>query len=220
MHIEDVMSRDVVTVDVSTSLREVAALLTERRISGVPVVSGDGRVLGVVSEADILAKERGGSNGRHGFLGFLREDRTLAELKLEARTAGEAMSAPAITIGPTRPVAEAAGVMIDQGVNRLPVVDAEGTLLGIVTRADLVKAFVRSDAEVGKEIREDVLLRALWIPPDSVQVTVDEGVVTLSGHVDSRVTAEMLPDFVRRVPGVVSVQAEVTWEDDNGRRHR
>lgn len=220
MQVEDVMSTDVVTVDVSTSLRKVAALLAEKRISGVPVVSGEGRVMGVVSEADILVKERGEANGRHGLLGFLREDRTLIELKLEARTAGEAMSTPAITITPSRSVAHAAGVMIDEGVNRLPVADSEGRLLGIVTRADLVRAFVRSDSEVQREIREDVLLRALWIPPESVEVTVDEGVVTLKGQVDNRVTAEMLPDQVRRVPGVVAVHAEVTWEDDNGRRRR
>lgn len=218
MLVEEVMSRDVVTVDVSTSLRTVAALLTEKRISGLPVVSG-GRVVGVVSEADILAKERGETNGRGGMFAFLREDRALAELKLEARTAGEAMSAPALTIAPTRPVAEAAGIMIDQRVNRLPVVDADGRLLGIVTRADLVRAFVRDDAELGREIREDVLLRALWIPPESVQVTVESGAVTLRGHVDNRVTAEMIPDLVRRVPGVVSVLADVSW-DENGRHAR
>jgi CBS domain-containing protein len=216
MKVEDVMSRDVVTVDVSTPLRDVAALLAEKRISGLPVISEDG-VVGVVSEADILAKERGETHQRGGLFGFLLDDRD-AELKLEARTAGEAMSAPAITIGPERPVSEAAGTMIDEGVNRLPVVGEEGRLLGIVTRADLVKAFVRSDAELAEEIREDVLLRALWIPPESIAVSVEDGVATLRGHVENRATAEMLPGFVQRVPGVVSVLAEVTWGDDNGRR--
>jgi len=216
MKIEDVMSRDVVTVDPSTPLREVAALLAEKRISGLPVVS-EGRVVGVVSEADVLAKERGETHERGGLLSFLVQDRATAELKLEARTAGEAMSAPAITIRPDRPLPEAAGVMIDEGVNRLPVVDENGQLLGIVTRADLVKAFVRSDAELAEEIREDVLLKALWIPPEAVSVSVDEGVVTLTGHVENRATAEILPQFVQRVPGVVSVLAEVTWDAGNGR---
>jgi len=216
MKIEDVMSRDVVTVDLSTPLREVAALLAEKRISGLPVVS-EGRVVGVVSEADVLAKERGETHERGGLLSFLVQDRATAELKLEARTAGEAMSAPAITIRPDRPLPEAAGVMIDEGVNRLPVVDENGQLLGIVTRADLVKAFVRSDAELAEEIREDVLLKALWIPPEAVSVSVDEGVVTLTGHVENRATAEILPQFVQRVPGVVSVLAEVTWDAGNGR---
>lgn len=217
MKVEDVMSRDVVTVDVSTPLRDVAAVLASKKISGLPVVADDGLV-GIVSEADILAKERGETRNRGGLFSFLLDDRATAELKLEARTAGEAMSAPVITVGPGCPISEAAGLMIDEGVNRLPVVDDEGRLLGIVTRADLVRAFVRNDATLAEEIREDVLLRALWIPPESIAVSVEDGVVTLRGHVENRATAEMLPEFVHRVPGVVSVLAEVTWDNDNGSR--
>jgi CBS domain-containing protein len=128
------------------------------------------------------------------------------------------MTAPALTIAPERPVAEAAGVMVDEGVNRLPVVDSDGKLLGIVTRADLVRAFVRTDDELAEEIRDGVLLRALWIPPGDVDVAVDEGVVTLRGEVENRPTAELLPDFVRRVPGVVAVRSDVTSTDEDGRR--
>jgi CBS domain-containing protein len=217
MRVKDVMTRNVATVDVTTPLREVAALLAEKKISGLPVVSDD-EVVGVVSEADILAKERGAPHERGGIFGFLVGDRAAEELKLEARTAGEAMSAPALTVGPERLVAEAAATMIDEKVNRLPVVDDDGRLLGIVTRADLVRAFVRTDAELATEIREEVLLRSLWIAPDSVQVAVTDGAVTLKGQVENRATAEMLPGFVQRVPGVVSVLSEVTWEDGNGAR--
>ncbi len=217
MKVSDVMTTAVVTVGSETPLRDVAALLTERRISGLPVVD-DGRVVGVVSEGDILAKERGRVAERRGLFGVLLDDRATAELKLEARTAGTAMTSPALTIAPNRPVAEAAGTMVDEGVNRLPVVDAEGTLLGIVTRADLVRAFVRTDDELAEDIREGVLLKALWITPGNVNVVVNEGVVTLSGEVENRATAEMLPDFVQRVPGVVAVRSDVTWEDENGRR--
>ena len=217
MKVADVMTVDVVTVDKGTSLRDVAALLTERRISGLPVVD-DGRVVGVVSEGDILVKERGRTAERRGLFGVLLDDRATAELKLEARTAEAAMTSPALTIGPDRPVAEAAGVMVDEGVNRLPVVDADGTLLGIVTRADLVRVFVRSDAELTEEIRQDVLMKTLWVTPGLVDVAVKDGVVTLKGEVENRATAEMLPDFVRRVPGVVAVRSDVTWEDENGRR--
>ncbi len=217
MKVAEVMTVDVVTVDKGTSLRDVAALLTERRISGLPVVD-DGRVVGVVSEGDILVKERGRTAERRRLFGVLLDDRATAELKLEARTAEAAMTSPALTIGPDRPVAEAAGVMVDQGVNRLPVVDADGTLLGIVTRADLVRVFVRSDAELTEEIRQDVLMKTLWVTPGLVEVAVKEGVVTLKGEVENRATAEMLPDFVRRVPGVVAVRSDVTWEDENGRR--
>jgi CBS domain-containing protein len=215
MIVEAVMTKNVVTVNVSTPLRDVAALLAEKEISGLPVVA-DGRVVGVVSEADILAKERGRPRDRSGLLAFLIDDHAAAELKLEARTAGEAMTAPALTIGPDRPVAEAAATMIDERVNRLPVVDADGSLLGIVTRADLVRAFVRTDAELAKEIRNDVLLRSLWIPPDRVEVAVEDGAVTLTGEVENRATAEMLPGFVQRVPGVVTVRSDVTWENENG----
>jgi osmotically-inducible protein OsmY len=93
-----------------------------------------------------------------------------------------------------------------------------GELVGIVTRADLVRAFVRTDRQLADEIREHVLLKSLWIPPGNVNVAVDEGVVTLSGEVENRTTAEMLPDLVQRVPGVVAVRSDVTWEDENGRR--
>ena len=217
MKVSDVMTTAVVTVGSETPLRDVAVLLTERRISGLPVVD-DGRVVGVVSEGDILAKERGRVAERRGLFGVLLDDRATAELKLEARTAGTAMTSPALTIAPNRPVAEAAGTMVDEGVNRLPVVDAEGTLLGIVTRADLVRAFVRTDDELAEDIREGVLLKALWITPGNVNVVVNEGVVRLSGEVENRATAEMLPDFVQRVPGVVAVRSDVTWEDENGRR--
>ena len=215
MNVEAVMTTDVDTTAPDTSLRDVARLLVEDKISGMPVVE-DGRVVGVISEADILAKERGKPPERGRLLDFLFGDRASAELKLEATTAGDAMTAPAVTIGPHSPVAVAAAKMIDEGVNRLPVVDRDGRLVGIVTRADLVRAFVRTDAELAEEIRSDVLLRALWLTPESVEVGVVEGVVTLTGSVGDRAMAEMLPAFVQRVPGVVSVLSEVTWEDSNG----
>ena len=215
MKVSDVMTTNVVTVGAQTPLRTVASLLAERRISGLPVVD-DGRVVGVVSEGDILAKERGPSREQGGWFGVLFEDQATAELKLEARTAGTAMTSPALTITPERPLAEAAGVMVDEGVNRLPVVDGDGKLVGIVTRADLVRAFVRTDAELAEEIREDVLLKALWITPGNVEVAVSDGVVRLTGHVENRETAQMLPDFVRRATGVVAVSSDVTWEE-NGR---
>jgi CBS domain-containing protein len=217
MKVLDVMTTDVLTVGSETPLREVAALLASRRISGLPVVD-EGRVVGVVSEGDILAKERGPSSGQPAWFAVLFEDRAAAELKLEARTAGTAMTAPALTIAPDRTVAEAAGVMVDEGVNRLPVVNAEGELVGIVTRADLVRAFVRSDGEIAQEIGDDVLLRTLWIAPGSVDVTVEDGGVTLTGKVENRATAEMLPAFVQRVPGVVSVNSDVSWEEGDGGR--
>ncbi len=219
MRVEDVMTKDVKTVAPDTPLREVARILAESKISGIPVVE-DGKVVGVISEADILVKEGGQQPGRGGLLGLLLDDRRDLETKLQARTAGEAMTSPAITIGPKRSVTEAATRMVEEKVNRLPVVDDEGTLVGIVTRADLVRAFVRSDEEIAREIREDVVFRTLWIPPEQVEVEVERGVVTLRGHLENQSDAELLPKFVQRVPGVIAVESRLTWEDDDGRRKR
>jgi CBS domain-containing protein len=105
--------------------------------------------------------------------------------------------------------------MIDEGVNRLPVVDDGDHLIGIVTRADLVRAFVRSDAEIEQEIREDVILQKLWLEPDAFHVEVAGGEVRLSGEVETRTDAEMIPTFVQRVPGVVSVLSKLRWREEN-----
>jgi CBS domain-containing protein len=219
MNVKDVMTSDVVTVRPETSLKDVAAILTERRISGVPVVDASGKVVGVVSEGDILFKERGPSE-RTGLLAWFADPYDVAEqLKLAARTAGEAMTAPAKTIAPWRPVSSAAAEMLDEGVNRLPVVDDEGRLVGIVTRADLVRAFVRTDAALVREVREKVLERALLLEtPETVTVGVDGGVVTLDGFVELRADAELIPTLVARLPGVVDVESSVRWRRENPKR--
>ena len=217
MNVSQLMTKDVVTVRPDTSLKDVAALLSTHGISGLPVVR-DGEVLGVVSEADILFKERGPARRPEGLLGKLRSRRgDVAALKLEARTAGEAMTAPALTISPRRRVAEAARLMIEKAVNRLPVVD-RGELVGIVTRADLVRAFNRSDEEIEREIREDVVVRTFWMAPHDVTIEVVDGVVRLAGVVDTKTLAGLLPRFVHAVPGVVSVDAELTWRVDDTKR--
>jgi CBS-domain-containing membrane protein len=203
------MTREVHSVTPPTPLKEVARALAEFRISGVPVLDGE-HVVGVVSEADLLVKEQG-DRVSHSRLGDLRHpERRNVERKLNAVTAAEAMSAPAVTITEDRPVAEAAATMIQERVNRLPVVDEDGRLVGIVSRADLVRAFVRPDDEIADEIEQDVLIRTFWIS-DRVAVSVQSGAVTLSGHVDTETQGRLLPEFVRRVPGVVSVTSELSW---------
>jgi len=193
MIVEDVMTRDVISVPPTTLLKEVARLLTEHGISGVPVEE-HGKVVGVVSETDIV-KER----GRRKW--WLRRNP-----RLHARTAGDAMTSPAITIQGRCSISSAAALMSDHRVNRLPVVDDRG-LAGIVTRADLVRAFARPD----EDIRQDVVktLRNLWVSPQTIRVEVRRGEVTLRGTVTMPKIVRKVPAAIERVPGVVSVKSEL-----------
>jgi CBS domain-containing protein len=218
MKIEALMTKHVVTATPETPLKRVARMLTRYRISGVPVVDADGGVLGVVTEADILCKEQGLAPEPGGLLGWLFEKADAEGSRLLARTAAEAMTAPPVTISPQASVSEAARIMITRHINRLPVV-ADGRLVGIVSRADLVRAFHRSDEEIEHELNEDVLLHQLWVSPDDVQVSVTEGVVELDGMVENRTQAELVSAYALRVPGVVDVTSHVTWRvDDQARR--
>jgi CBS domain-containing protein len=219
MTVRDVMTQSVISVRCGTPLREVAHLLIDHRISGLPVVDVEDAVLGVVSEADLLVKEQGPNAVRHRplarFLGESRESR--AQLaKLGAVTASEAMTAPAVTITSGHRVTEAAAVMIARGVNRLPVVD-DGRLVGIVTRADLVRAYVRSDDQLARTIREDFLRGILCLDPALFTVIVTDGMASISGRVERRSTAELIERSVSMVPGVVHVYTDVTWAMDDSR---
>jgi CBS domain-containing protein len=215
--VRDAMTRAVVSVHRSTPLREVAQALIDNGISGVPVVDVDGAVLGVVSEADLLVKEQGAEAIHHRplarFIGESEESRAQL-VKLGATSAADAMTAPAITITSNRSLREAAATMTGRNVNRLPVVD-DGRLVGIISRADLVRAYVRSDDELAATIREDVILRILWLDPALFTVVVKDGVASISGRVERRTTAEMMERAVRMVPGVVDVHASVAWSMDD-----
>jgi CBS domain-containing protein len=208
MKIERLMTRDVVSVSPETRLKDVAVLLSEKHISGLPVCDADGTVTGVISEADIVRTEQGIGPDVGGRLRwfFRRLDDDLD--KLRARTAGEAMTSPALTVRPIEQVSAAARLMLLHRVNRLPVV-ADGKLVGIVTRADLVRAFHRSDNELAEEIRDEVLRGALWIAPDTLALSVEDGVVTVSGPVGSELELETVIRSIRQVPGVVDVNSEL-----------
>lgn len=214
MKVQDVMTTDVATTGPEAPLKEAALELVRRRISGMPVVDDDGHVLGVVSEADILAKEGDDRRGGGGFLQWLVDPGDpWITARFDAVTVGDAMSQPAQTIAPERPLADAATIMLDEGINRLPVVDDDGKLIGLVSRGDLVRAFARPDDEIRHEIQEDVIRKALWLDPATVDVTVENGVVTLAGEVSSAADAELLPTFTRKVPGVVEVSSTLTYRD-------
>ena len=217
MKVQEIMTRDVVTVGPEADLRDVAKFLVDNGISGVPVCGVRRELLGIVSEGDILVKE-GGPREERGFLGRLRRTEASAQ-KARAIKVREAMTAPVVTISPHASVAEAARRMSDLGIKRLPVVQ-DDKLVGIVSRTDLVRAFVRSDDEIRREIREDLLRATLWLEvPDAVQVHVEHGSVRLSGQVETATDSALLERFVARVPGVVSVSAEVGWRFDDRTRH-
>lgn len=203
MRVAELMTTDVLTVGPDTTLKDVAVLLSGRRISGCPVVDGDGTLLGVVSEADILAKERRPAHQtRFGHLLGYTEP---GDAKALARTAGEAMTAPPVTIDSARRVDAAAALMLDKSVNRLPVVGRDGRLVGIVTRADLVRAFVVGDDAIAREIREEVLLHELWLDPEDFELAVENGEVTITGQIGRQEEASLIERRIRLVPGVVSV---------------
>jgi CBS domain-containing protein len=216
-YVHDVMTESVLSVTPDAPLKEVARLLIERRISGMPVVDASGSVVGVISEGDLLVREQGREAIRRGPLARLfgesAETRNLMA-KAEARTAGDAMTSPAITVDASTPIEAAAALMIERQVNRLPVV-TEGRLVGIVTRADLVRSFARGDEELVEEIRNNVLRRALWLDPDAFTVGVTDGTATIGGSVERRSTAAILAHMVGMVPGILSVESHVTWSLDD-----
>lgn len=214
MKIRSVMSTHVVTISPETTLKDAAARLVRYGVSGLPVVDDGDHLVGVLSEADILAKEAGsardGSSPRNGMLAWLIGDSSRP--RLDARTVADAMTSPALTIGPERTAREAAARMLAEGINRLPVIEGD-TLIGIVTRADLVRAFARSDTEIRREIETEVVKQILWLDPIQLEVDVTDGVVTLSGTLDGESDIELLREFVRRVPGVVTVQSKLLPRD-------
>jgi CBS domain-containing protein len=219
MHtVQDVMTQPAISVAPDATIREVARALVDRGVSGLPVVDAGGRVVGVVSEGDLLVKGVGAEQVPHRPLARLfGESRETQEAiaRIEARTAGEAMTSPAVTIEATASLRAAASLMTEHGIKRLPVVTGD-RLVGIVTRADLVRAWLRSDDELAAAVREEALVRQLWLDPADFTVMVNGGVVSIRGHVTRRSTALMVPRYVRAVPGVIDVEADVDWEIDDG----
>jgi CBS domain-containing protein len=218
MKVEQVMTREVATVLPSTPLKDVARLLVERNISGVPVVDRVQNVLGVVSETDILYKELDRDPAAEGvFRRLLGRSGRESSAKVAARTARDAMNSPAIGTSTWTSVAEAAALMVERGVDRLIVLDDRPSdderLVGIVTKGDLVRAFARDDVAIAEEIR-GILERDFCVVPGDVKVTVRGGEVAMAGRVDLKSNAEGIEQEVARIPGVVSLRAELEWQID------
>ncbi|MFE3169156.1 CBS domain-containing protein [Streptomyces sp. NPDC059224] len=215
----EVMTSDVVEAHPETSFKDVVRLLDRHRISGLPVVDRDDKVVGVVSQTDLIRHQVTRSpddrtrRARRQPSTRLRHPRSGAVA--HALTARELMSTPAITVHPEQRIADAARVMERHGVERLPVVDEEDRLIGIATRRDLLRVFLRTDDEIGQEVRDDVLDRALGLPAGSVTVSVREGMVTLTGAVPHHGDVPNAIRLTYRVDGVVGVVNSLALRADD-----
>ena len=197
-YVKDVMTTEVIAARADASWADLAAVLHEHRISGFPVVDGEGVVVGVVSESDLLARQAS-ARAR-------RKQADPARL-----TAADLMSWPPATIGPDETVRHAARLMYSRKLRRLPVVDHRGRLLGIVTRADLLSAFNRPDEEIRREITQDVIADGFFTDPSRFTVTVHDGIVTLEGAPGSLVLGSSIVDQVGHLEGVVAVRDRFTY---------
>lgn len=215
--VEDVMTKTVAVVRDSAPFKEIVRLMDEYRVSALPVVDAAGRIVGIVSEADLLLKEESVDRAEEEAPLFERRHRRVERAKAAGLVACELMTSDPITIGPDATLPEAARRMHQHGIKRLPVVDAEGHVLGIVSRRDLLKVFLRPDEAIAREVRVDVIERTLWIEPGAIQVRVHDGVVDLRGQVERRSLVPVVVGLVRGIEGVVGVEDHLTFEvDDTG----
>jgi CBS domain-containing protein len=195
-------------VGAETSFKEIAGLMAGREISALPVLDTSDRVIGVVSEADLIVRDEDIPRPHL----IERPSTHAARRRARASNAVELMTAPAIVVGPETSVADAAAIMRRSRVKRLPVCDADHRLLGIVSRIDLVREFVRADDAILEEVTQ-VMLGEFSIPHTEVRVGVHDGVVSLEGTLEHEAELQMVVDRVRCVPGVIDVEARLRWAD-------
>jgi CBS domain-containing protein len=215
LKVSALMTRDVATVREETPFHEIAKVLAERHVSAVPVVDADDRVLGVVSEADLLHKVEFADSPDEGASILERRAHRLARHKSTGHVAKDLMTTPAVTVMDGTTVVKAARLLESSGIKRMPVVNDLGRLVGIVSRADLLKVYLRPDADVRDEIVNQVLRRLLWIGPSEVSVLVDSGVVVLVGQLEQRSLIDIVVRLVAAVDGVVEVDDRLTWRVDD-----
>jgi CBS domain-containing protein len=219
--VRDVMTDRVVAVREVTPYKEIVAALTRFGVSAVPVIDADQRVVGIVSEADLMAKVEF-ADAEAPYPLFERRRRRATRQKAAGDRADELMTAPAITTRPDKSIADAARLMDTEAVKRLPVVGDDGRLVGIVARSDLLRMYIRPDEAIRQEVYADVLGRVLCLEPGVVDVSVERGVVTLRGTVDRRSTAAIAVRLVHAVAGVVDAVDELGFDYDDTadvRRH-
>ncbi|MFD8620107.1 CBS domain-containing protein [Streptomyces sp. NPDC059513] len=204
--VADVMTRNVIAVAPTASFKDIVTAMSRWSVSALPVVEGEGHVVGVVSEADLLPKEEFHERSP----GLLEQMHRLdATAKAGSSTAEDLMTRPALTIGPDAALPQAARLMATRRVKRLPVVEG-GVLRGIVSRSDLLKVFLRPDEELARDVREQVIARLFPLSRKEVSVRADAGVVTMSGVVREAGLVPVAARLARAVEGVVDVRCELT----------
>ena len=213
MKLRNLMTRDVITVGPDDSLKEAARRMIEAGISGLVVTEGDSVPVGIITEADFVATEA--DRRRKTPAGLLRFIHREVELPTQERLVGDVMSTDLIVLGPEADHAEAARLMQKARVKRIPVVDDDGALVGVVSRSDILRVFARSDQEIINEIRDHIMGEVLWIDPGRVDVRSNEGNVVLSGRLETRSDVDLLDRFTARVDGVVSVASHLDFEVDD-----
>jgi CBS domain-containing protein len=205
--VKDVMSTHVMAVREMASFKEIATRLREQRVSAFPVIDLDGKVIGVVSEADLLTKEAlEGTVPR-----TLQSLRQRVRSQVNAVTAADLMTKPAVTIGPGEPVSHAARLMFNKRVKRLPVTDDDGRLIGIVTRSDVLSVYSRPDPDIQREITQDLILCTFLCDPGRFTVTVKDGIVTIEGTPETASLGHDIIDAVRHTEGVVAVRDRLSY---------
>ncbi|CAL9283260.1 CBS domain-containing protein [Streptomyces olindensis] len=205
--VSDVMTHTVAAIGRGAAFKEIVRMMHDWKVSALPVLEGEGRVVGVVSEADLLPKEefRDSDPDRHTQLQRLTD---LA--KAGGVTAGELMTSPALTVQADTTLAQAARTMAYAKVKRLPVVDELGMLQGIVSRTDLLKVFLRDDEDIAEEVRREVVAYLFPSPTSAVRVAVQEGVVTLSGRIRDTALVPVAARLIRAVEGVVDAEFDLS----------
>jgi CBS domain-containing protein len=206
--IKDVMSTHVIAVRPGAGYKEMAAMLREQRVSAFPVIDADNKVIGVVSEADLLTKEALEGTVPRTMQSLMRQH---VRTQVNALTAVDLMTKPPVTIGPSEPVSHATRLMYCRKVKRLPVVDDDGRLLGIVSRADVLSVFSRSDASIRHGVIDEVIAGTARTDPARFTVAVKDGIVTVEGEPENAGAGHSMIDEIRHVEGVVAVRDRLSY---------
>lgn len=209
--VRDVMSTHVIAARQGASFKEMAAMLRNQRVSAFPVIDDDNKVIGVVSETDLLTKEALEGTVPRTLQSLTRQR---VQSQVNGVTAADLMTTPAVTIGPDEPVSHAARLMYNQRVKRLPVISDDGMLIGIVTRSDVLSVYSRPDAEIQHEVTQDVILGTYRCDPRRFTVTVKEGIVTIGGTPETTLAGYDIIDAVRHMEGVVAVRDRLSYPSD------